>query len=284
MSRWPRRSQASSAPVLGLDGQHLAWAVRDASTGRWHTDELAHGGGLPAAVRSAAAQLRRHQPRLRTINVVAGADLARHWVQTPPASVASLAELQQIAQARRAYLFGDAASIWWVAGDWDARRPFVCAALPPGLCTDVQAALADAGLVPRWQTLWALLAQSPPQALPGDGWCALRSASRMLVWHCTGGYVGHLLTLPTNLLEDPAEAAGRAWQSVLAECTGAALPATGPLHWLDLTAGNATVDHPHVQTVRLGAPQHTGTRSAPAPHNEAAAALRLHHLLDGGRT
>lgn len=242
---------------------------------------------MHAAARSAAAQLRRHQPRLRTIDVVVGADLARHWVQTPPASVASLAELQQVAQARRAHLFGntlgDAAQTWWIAGDWDARRPFVCASLPAALCADVQAALADAGLVPRWQTLWGLLAQSPPQALPANGWCALRSTSRMLVWHCAGGQVRTLLTLPTNLLEDPGEAAARAWQSVVAECTGAALPASGPLHWLDLAAGNAAVDHPHVQQVRLRVPQRTGAPSATPPHHEASAALRLHHLLAGER-
>jgi hypothetical protein len=272
--------------VLGVDGQHLAWMVRDASNGQWTADGLAHSGRLHAAARSAAAQLRRHQPRLRTIDVVVGADLARHWVQTPPASVASLAELQQIAQARRAHLFGntfgDAAQTWWIAGDWDARRPFVCAAMPAALCADVQAALANAGLTPRWQTLWGLLAQSPPQALPADGWCALRSTSRMLVWHCAGGQVRALLTLPTHLLEDPGEAAARAWQSVVAECTGAALPASGPLHWLDLVAGTATVSHPHVQQVRLSTPQRTGAHGGPTPpHNEAAAALRLHQLLTG---
>ena len=79
------------------------------------------------------------------------------------------------------------------------------------------------------------------------------------------------------------EAAARAWQSVVAECTGAALPASGPLHWLDLAAGNAAVDHPHVQQVRLRVPQRTGAPGATPPQNEVAAALRLHHLLAGER-
>lgn len=290
MSLWLHRSQTSNAPVIGMDGQHLAWAARDASTGRWASDGLAHGGGVHAAAHTAAARLRRHQPGLRTIDVVVGADLSHHWMQTPPASVASLAELQQVAQARRAHLFGhtsgstpgDASGAWWITGDWDARRPFVCAALPAGLCTDVHDALADAGLAPRWQSLWGLLAQRPPQALPGNGWCALRSASRMLVWHCTGGLVTHLLTLPTNEMETPDDAAGRAWQSLVAECTGAALPTAGPLYWLDLIAASTAVSHPHVQPVRLAGAQGAGAPGGPAPQGEAAAALRLHQWLSGG--
>lgn len=285
MSLWPPRSRQAGTAALGLDARQLAWAARDAQAGPWTAEALAHGGGVAAAVQSAAAQLRRHQPGLRTLDVVVGNDLAHHWLQTPPAAVASLAELRQVAQARRAHLFGmtshDDASAWWIAGDWDARRPFVCAALPASLCAGVHGALADAGLAARWHTPWSLLAQRPPQTLPGNGWCALRSASRLLVWHCTGGQVDALLTLPASPHESADQAAGRAWQSVVAESTGAALPTGERLHWLDLLAGGAPPSHPQVQPVRLAAsaPPFTSALGSPTPQGEAVAALHLHQLL-----
>lgn len=291
MSLWPPRSRATgdAALALALDARQLAWAAPDAASGHWRVDALAHGGGVPAAVQSAAAQLRRRQPGARALDVVVGADLAHHWLQTPPAAVASLAELRQIAQARRAHLFGPApggtADAWWIAGDWDARRPFVCAALPASQCADVHQALADAGLAARWHTPWSLLAQRPPRALPGNGWCALRSASRLLVWHCTGGQVDALLTLPASPHETADQAAGRAWQSVVAESTGAALPTGDRLHWLDLLADGAAPSHPQVLPVRLAAPvpPHTSTQGHPAPQGEAVVALHLHQLLTGSR-
>eukprot|EP01034_Spumella_vulgaris_P003792 gene3792-4852_t len=105
----------------------------------------------------------------------------------------------------------------------------------------------------------------------------------MLVWHCTGGQVRTLLTLPTNLLEDPGEAAARAWQSVVAECTGAALPVGGPLHWLDLVAGNATLQHPHVQqcTQRHHVAQRGRCGAVPVPPGGRGARMKPVRLIMG---
>ncbi len=250
MSRW--RPEPDTTALLAVDAHLLAW-----SGGTAH-----HGGD--AALETAFAQaldgLRAHQPPrkpLRRVDIAVGSDLACHWVQTPPASVASLDELMRVAQARRAHLFGlgggthGTDSDWWVTADWQATRPFVCAAVPAAPCAALHRMASAAGLQVRWTTTWGLLAGQPPANLPADGWCALRGASRLLLWRCERGHVSHLLTLPVAAHEQADAVLRRAQQSAQTEslATGAAPP--GALHWIHLDA----------------------------PTSEAATALQLHALL-----
>lgn len=69
--------------------------------------------------------LRRRSPK----RVMVADGMARYWMMQAPRGVASLAELRASAEARCAQLLGPGPG-WQVAGDWDATRPFLCAAIP----------------------------------------------------------------------------------------------------------------------------------------------------------
>lgn len=58
---------------------------------------------------------------------------ARHWMVTPPGNAVQAADCQAAAAARFQALYGEPLSAWQLAADWDARRPFLAAALPAAL-------------------------------------------------------------------------------------------------------------------------------------------------------
>ena len=98
----------------------------------------------------------------------------------PAGSVASLPELQLVAAARCAHLYGESPHDWWMAADWSATRPFVCAALPRALTAPLQQALDAAGVSARWHTSWSVACGDARQhvSLRSDGApCARRPGS-----------------------------------------------------------------------------------------------------------
>lgn len=207
--------------VVGLDAQQAVWLP----PGQAQPEACARDA-LPAALSALAP---------RRFELVASSDLAVHWVQAPPAAVAGLAELRQVAQARCSQLFDGAPGHWQVAGDWHARRPFACAALPVSVSAPLHAQLPAQGLEARWHTAWGWLAQRAPALFPADGWSALHTPSWLLLWHCRGGHMQHLASLRVVAGAGADVLAERARRHLRLAAPGEPrADAAQPLAWLDL--------------------------------------------------
>lgn len=172
---------------IGWDSTHLAWHLSDdagQTHGRTRLDAL-------------------HAPRLwhptlpqtlREVHVIASHRVAVHWTQVPADGLRSLDELRQAAAARCVMLFGGGLQDWWLAADWQASRPFVCAALHRNRMGQLEHALREQRLQWHWHTAATLMAQSPPA--PRDGWVAARSPRRLLLWHQFEGLADAALNWP----------------------------------------------------------------------------------------
>ncbi|GAB2873186.1 hypothetical protein GCM10027277_48080 [Pseudoduganella ginsengisoli] len=64
------------------------------------------------------------------VHFVLADELVRMWQVTPPAQSTRLADIEAAAALRFFALYGEAASGWHIAGDWDTRAPFFAAAIP----------------------------------------------------------------------------------------------------------------------------------------------------------
>lgn len=252
--------------VLGLDAQHLAW-LRDDQSFPGEVATARHTDGVVQALAGAGPGL--------TVDVIAASDLALHWVQTPPANVASLSELRLVAGARCAHLYGGSPQDWWVAADWDSTRPFPCAALPRSVVAPLNRRLTQLAARARWHTTWGMLCSARADAFPENGWSAMRSANSVTLWHCREGMVNCLTTSPLD--EDATDRQALEWalQYVQIEALRSDALPQGPLHWLDLTRREVH-PLPGVQQILLQVP-----RLAPASRGEAALALSLRCLLEG---
>lgn len=71
--------------------------------------------------------------------IVLADDLARLWHVPPPREAARLADLAAAAALRFQSLYGESLSTWRMAAHWDARQPFVAAAVPQTLLAALQA-------------------------------------------------------------------------------------------------------------------------------------------------
>ncbi|MFD0668902.1 hypothetical protein ACT80S_14375 [Ramlibacter sp. MAHUQ-53] len=255
--------------VVGLDARGAAWQAPGEAQVR--TGDHA---GLGAALAALSAM---PGATVASVQLVAGADIAVHWVLAPPA-VAHLAELRQVAQARCAGLFGGSAASWRVTGDWSAQHPFACAGLDATRAAAVERSLAPLRVPVHWQTAWGLLARHAAHAFPADGWSVLRSPSRLLVWQCRAGRPHTLTGLPAAPGASPEALAAQAWGHVRLESArvppGEAGP--GPLHWLDLCTGQAPQAEGIVQAAVPGT-------AAAGVVDEAGAALALARRLQGSR-
>ena len=269
MSRSPP-SRAARRAVLAIDRQQLAW-TRDTATGIPSFASCSYLGGRPLDLRDAVDGVR---PGM--INLIAGNDLALHWVQTPPAALASFAELKLVAQARCVHLHGGTPSEWRIAADWRADRPFVCAALPAPVCTQIEQLLLPYRLVPRWHSAWSVLSSGMAQAFPADGWTAVRSPSRVVLWHCREAQVDCMATWGVDPQQNGASAARTAIQQKQLEIARFG-HAAGKLHWLDL--GARTDDSaPGADLVSIRMDQGL-SQDRCADLSEAAAALSLRRML-----
>jgi hypothetical protein len=202
--------------VWGLDAQGIAWQ------GEGGPQCVPHGEG--------AAALALARPGV-PIDIVVGSDLAVHWVQQPPAATRSLPELQLVAAARCAHLHGGAPGHWWVAADWNTRRPFVCAALPRGVAQPLQDACAARGIAARWHTAWGVVASAAAAEFPDDGWSALRTPQRVLLWHCSGGRVDALTGFGVAADADAAKVEALLAVSMQLEAAGSGFDAQGAVRW-----------------------------------------------------
>lgn len=265
------RPKRSCAPrVLAADREQLAWVRSD----RMGAEEIAFSQHL-----SLAETLRPDICTPGTIDVIAANDLALHWVQTPPASLASFRELRLVALARCTQLFGGSPDDWRVGADWHATRPFVCVALPLERVVPVEQQLAALKLAARWHSAWSVLVCGVrPQTFPNDGWCALRSPSRVLLWHCRRSQVDRVAAWACDAREASATAALRAAQQMTIEMSRTGDSSEEPLHWMDLVADRPVADGElaHVIPVKHDS-RFAGT--VPLHSNEAAAALALQPLL-----
>jgi hypothetical protein len=178
--------------------------------------------------------------RVRTqgrIDVCLGPSVAQHWLQTPPAHTANLAELHAVARARAAHLFGgavlggaaggstgmagaaggmvgaagaagalltrDDADAVGLDADWDAKHPFLCTRVaPPWL-----EVLANLGVPPRRVTVLyplRLLLRKLGHSLTQHGWLALCAAQTLHLVHFQHGRMDRLRSvhLPLQLQPD----------------------------------------------------------------------------------
>ncbi|WP_431100483.1 hypothetical protein [Roseateles noduli] len=119
MSRFSRRKPL--AIELSRRSVHLGGAEAALAPARpWSSQEE-----LRAALADA--------PRGAPWRVLVGVASARHFMVRPPVNARRLADLRAIAALRFEDLHGDSAADWLIEGDWDARRPFLCCAMPTAL-------------------------------------------------------------------------------------------------------------------------------------------------------
>lgn len=246
MSLWrPRWLHRRARVAWGLDARELAW--RPAGDAVAAALRAAHAVALPQAL----AQI---TPGTR-VDVIAGADIAVHWLQTPPASVASLDELRLVAAARCAHLHGGAPTDWWVAADWNASAPFVCAAVPYSLVTPLQQKFTTAGVAPCWHTAWGVTCGSKVNSFPAEGWSALRSPSRVLLWHCRDGRVTCMSTHSVAPGTGDEEAKAQALRHIRIEGLRDSSLASEPLHWVTMAGALDDGVNEAVAALRLGVAQ-----------------------------
>jgi len=258
--RWPRRRR-TGAPVLGVDQERIAWAAGAGAEEDAGVTSMPYGGHpAPEELPSEATA--------RAVHVIAGNDVATYWMQEPPSAVSSLMELRLVATSRCARLFGGEPGDWSIAGDWQLDRPFVCAALPRGL---VQTVEGNLGYEPRWHTAWGVLNGYLANSLPSDGWCAVRTPSRTVLWHCADGHVDYISALITSGQADSQTVALQSWQqSRLEQLREGFLPGE-PLHFLDLVVGAEEADWEIADVRRISPPP--GLTTAPDAGEAEGAAL-----------
>lgn len=222
MSRWLlRRGARPARHVWGLGAREIAWR---SGAGEVQAAEV-QPGNIPAAA-LAGVEPGDH------VDVVSANDCTVHWLQGATPTARSLAELRLAAAARCTQLFGGAAADWHVAGDWDAARAFICAAVARPLFDSVRGALEGRRCTMRWHSAWGLACARDRQRLPADGWMALRSPQRIALWHCTTGRVDSFIMLPTTRLEPDSQAGDRVAEHIRIEAARTPQLAIGTVTWL----------------------------------------------------
>jgi hypothetical protein len=93
------------------------------------------------------------------VTFVLADDMVRLWQVTPPQASARLADLEAAAALRFQSLFGENAAAWKVSASWDARRPFLAAAVRRELSAVLEQAAAESGMrivevVPQFVAGW----------------------------------------------------------------------------------------------------------------------------------
>lgn len=189
-------SHAGAATVVGMNAAGAAW-LEHRATGLAHWRTLAWQGAAPSqALEKLRLQLGSTQ--LAGCRLVLAPSVLRHWLQTPPSQVASLRELQGVAQARCTQLFGPAPApsadptAWSVAAHWHANQPFVCTALPTAWAEALAA--QHIGLSSS-HDLVAQALHHYRAAIPSTGWLVLVIAHSLYVLQLKGRSVLSLRVL-----------------------------------------------------------------------------------------
>jgi len=166
--------------------------VHGASSDHGKAQQLA--GALRALLMPAGSA---RAPKAR---LVVADSLARYWLMEPPADVRSLADLQGVARARSQQLYG-VAQHWQIAADWNARHPFLCAALPEWVGDGMRQVAGAAGQV---EAVLPLVLRRAPVA-KGDTWMCMTSPHRVAVLAFSAGKPRSMRALPTSA-DDSLEA------------------------------------------------------------------------------
>jgi hypothetical protein len=175
---------SGATTVIGLHAEGAAW-LEHSATGVAHWRTLAWQGVAPSpALDKLRAQLGSTQ--LSGCQLVFAPSMLRHWLQTPPAQIASLRELRDVANARCNQLFGAAPSTnndstgWSVSAHWHASQPFVCSALPAAW-TQALETQTPAFAFSAQHDVVGLVLQHTHAAIPRTGWLALVIAQSLYV-------------------------------------------------------------------------------------------------------
>lgn len=266
MSPWrpESRTRRSTALTLGLDLHGLAW-LKDGDMGN-AVARGSHQEGLAQALASA-------EP-VRNVEIIAANDIALHWLQTAPSSVASFGELRLVAGARCALLFGGSPEDWWVTGDWKANQAFACAALPMSVVTPLSQQLEQLRIRLHWHTVWGLISRDLADAFPADGWGAVRSAERVVLWHCRAGQLNCLTAFHVGSAYSGEQTIELARQQMLVQSSRDENAPAGILTWFDLTGRDEFSSLPGICRIEL--PRPTAKTTA---QSEAEMALDLPCLL-----
>ncbi|MEF8697737.1 MAG: hypothetical protein V5B07_05335 [Candidatus Accumulibacter sp. UW27] len=153
----------------------LASARTEMPTGKPSTRALcaALQGLTPGASRSGACA------------VTVDDGFVRFFVVTPPSGTQGLRELEAIAAARFAALYGESTEAWRLTADWQATAPFIACALPRELQQAIEALAQRQGarlhsLSPALARAWHRLRPS----IPDNGWLLVGFGQTLtLVYH-----------------------------------------------------------------------------------------------------
>ena len=93
------------------------------------------------------------------VHVTLADDLVRYFIVTPPANGARMQDLRAAAEVRFQMLYGDAASAWQVAADWQAAEPFLACAVSRRVSMALQVAAQQGGgclvsVTPNFVSAW----------------------------------------------------------------------------------------------------------------------------------
>jgi hypothetical protein len=196
-------ARSSATTVVGINAEGAAW-LEHSPTGLAHWRTLAWQDAVPSqALDRLRGQLGVTQ--LPGCQLVFAPSLLRHWLQTPPAQVASLRELRDVVQARCTQLFGAAPSTintpaqWSVSAQWHANRPFVCTALSNAWTDALE---AHAPKLPVSADLIARALAHYHSVIPSTGWLALVIAQSLYVLQLQARAVVSLRVVRLPLLAD----------------------------------------------------------------------------------
>ncbi len=227
---WPRRSDVL---FMGLSQAQAEWRLN---------------GGDPqgAALFAKGARFEQAAMKLQAtslgplsaMHLVAGSSLARHWVQTVPQGLRSLSDLQALVQSRAEQLFGGDPG-WVVAADWQARHPFLCAALPQDIDSWAWSLASQRQATLQLATSLSLaLALNAPK-LPSDGWVAIHEPEALHLLYFLAGKPTYLRTTVVPLgLDDVALQAETAAELERSSALAGGLP-TEPLTVMSISSAPA---------------------------------------------
>jgi hypothetical protein len=77
------------------------------------------------------------------VTIVLSDELVRMWQVAPPPAASRMADLEAAAALRFQTLFGASAAGWRIAADWDVTRPFLAAAVPVPLLSQLEEAARE---------------------------------------------------------------------------------------------------------------------------------------------
>ncbi|GAB2895815.1 hypothetical protein GCM10027093_34310 [Paraburkholderia jirisanensis] len=114
-------------------------------------------------------------------------ELVRYFIVTPPQNGARMQDLRAAAGVRFQMLYGEPASAWHIAADWQAGGPFVACAIAPRLHTALQLAVKTqrgclVAVAPNFVAAW----NRWHRRLGSDAWLATLQCRTLTVGLVTG--------------------------------------------------------------------------------------------------